>query len=100
MSANDNVTWRGLIPSLVTTAAKAPTKEARDFAMGQLLLLGEIVDRHIANLSVLAQSLPAPTEDTTGIIPAPPAQWPECGTGYDPCPECARTPEEQNGEGA
>lgn len=69
-----DVTWTKLIPGLVATAAKAPQKEARDFAMSQLMLLGEIVDRHIANLEALEKALPEATEETAGIIPAPPEE--------------------------
>ena len=51
-------TWREAVPRLVQVAAKAPQPEAREFAMQQLLLLAEIVDRHIAQLQALHDALP------------------------------------------
>lgn len=60
MSNQDNksLTWTEAVPRLVQVAARAPQKEAREFAMGQLMLLAEIVDRHIAQLQALHDSLP------------------------------------------
>lgn len=62
--------WTALIPTLVQVAAKAPQPEAREFAMAQLLKLGEIVDRHIAQLEALAAALPPRDKDR---------RCPECG---------------------
>lgn len=63
-------TWTEAVPRLVQVASRAPQEEARKFAMGQLMLLAQIVDRHIAQLQALHDALP--DKDKNKICP-------ECG---------------------
>jgi hypothetical protein len=70
------ITWTAILPALVETAAKAPQPAAREFAMGQLLLLAGIVDQHIEHLEGLRDAV----EGTRSA---------SANTGAsDPCPDC------------
>jgi hypothetical protein len=67
-------TWASLVPTLVSVAASAPQPQARAFALGQLVRLGQIVDEHIARLRELEKAPTRARDDGEDVCA-------ECGVG-------------------